>query len=94
MILDIVVFMVGVHAMIEWLAASYRYIDLWYRIKDFWIGITTKLLLISAIIGVIYYLLPHDLRIAFVAGLATYLILHILLFWLGRLLVVILGSKN
>ena len=78
-------FLLGLQLMIVLLGSAYRYIDLWYRIKDYWLTITIRFVIALAITYVIFLLLPAPFNEAFISGLGFYLLFHIAIFWIGRL---------
>ncbi|MDA0978415.1 MAG: hypothetical protein O3B72_07655 [Proteobacteria bacterium] len=79
-----VLFAAGIHMMVLLLAAGYRYVDLWYRIGDFWPGLTARLLILAGIDAALVVYLPTSLSTAFFWGQAGYLVFHITIFWIIR----------
>ena len=92
--MDILLFLLGIHMCILLLAASYRIVDLWYRIGDFLAGILTRIFLLAALDVGLALLLPDNLQTAFIAGQISFLVFHIVIFWLGRFAILLLESKN
>lgn len=86
-LLTILLLLAGVHMMIMLLAAAYRYIDLWYRIRDFWPGNTIRVLILLLINGVMLNMLPDGLADAFWQGQLAYLVFHIVNYWVLRLFI-------
>ncbi len=85
MLMSILLLLAGIHFMVMILAACYSVSDLWYRIGDFWLAITAKILLLVFADGAIFLLLPSDLQLAFFWGQAGYLAFHISIFWIAKL---------
>ena len=94
MILSIVMFLVGAHLMIVLLAAGYRIIDLWYRIGDFWAGILAKIVGLTLLEGIILSTLTGDALSGFVWGQLSYLVFHIVIFWIARMGIYIMEAKR
>ncbi len=83
--LEVLLFLAGMQIMIMLLAAGYRYIDLWYRIGEYWPGITARFLVLVAVDAAIFYLLENTYLNAFFWGQISYLIFHVGIFWLLRI---------
>lgn len=63
--LMILLLLAGIHFMVMILAACYSVSDLWYRIGDFWLAISAKILALVFADAAIFLLLPADLQLAF-----------------------------
>ena len=84
-VLEVAMFLIGIHFMMMLLAATYRIADLWYCIADHLQGIVARILTILALNAAILWALGGDTREAFLWGQAFYLLFHISAFWLARL---------
>ncbi len=84
MIVDVLLFLIGVQVCQMLLAACYRIIDLWYRIGDFLMSILLRILIIAAIATTIFWLSGSH-QMAFAGGLVFYLGFHISIYWIGRI---------
>lgn len=93
-VIGLLFFFAGVHLMILTLAAAYRFIDLWYRISEFWFSCTAKLSLLLLINGALISQLADAALSYFIAGQLGYLGFHIVGFWLVRLLLVLAESRH
>ena len=82
--LEVLMFIAGIQMMIELLAAGYRFIDLKYRLGDFWVQLTSRALILLAVNAVLLMQLPDMLASAFLWGQVAYLLFHIGIFWLIR----------
>lgn len=80
----ILAFLGGVHMMILLLVAGYRFLDLWYCIREHWSRLTLRLVTLVLVDLAIYTLLPTDLAIAFINGQWLYLVFHVVIFWIAR----------
>ena len=94
MILSIVMFFVGIHFMIMLLAAGYRIVDLWYRIGDFWAGILARIVGLTVLEGILLSTLNGDALSGFVWGQLSYLVFHIVIFWVARMGIYIMEAKR
>lgn len=83
--LEVILFLTGVHFMMVLLACIYRIVDLWYRISDYWIGILIRFVVVLLLNAVVLSALGEDGRTAFLWGQASYLAFHVVAFWLTRL---------
>ncbi len=83
--IELLLFLAGMQIMIMMLAAGYRYIDLWYRISEFWPGITARFTTLIVLDIVVLYFLDSTYLNAFIGGQASYLIFHIAIFWILRI---------
>jgi hypothetical protein len=94
MIIEILIFMLGLHLMMLLLARLYRIIDLWYRIKDFWLGVVGQISAVILLDVIAYLLLTEHLAGVFLAGQLFYLVFHISIFWIGRFAIFPFMSKR
>ncbi len=94
MIVEILLFFAGVHYMIMLLAASYGFIDLWYRIEEYWLSVSGKVVGLLAGGWLVNSLLPAAGANAFNYGAIAYLVYHIVIFWLGRFLLYLAISSR
>ena len=94
MILSILMFLVGMHLMIVLLAAGYRIIDLWYRIGDFWAGILAKIVGLTLLEGILLNTLTGDALSGFIWGQISYLVFHIVIFWIARMGIYIMEARR
>jgi len=82
--LEALLFIVGVQVMIELLAAGYGFIDLKYRLADYWMRLTLRALGLFVFDLSMLLLLPSALASAFLWGQFAYLLFHIGVFWIIR----------
>lgn len=94
MILSVLMFFIGIHFMIMLLAASYRIVDLWYRIGDFWPGILTKIVGLTLLEGILLSTLTGDAFNGFFWGQLSYLVFHIVIFWVARMGIYIMEARR
>ena len=74
--LSVICFLIGVQLMIELLAATYRIVDLWYCLKDYWLSVAWRLAMVGVSNTLLVYLLPDHLATAVIMGQLLYLGLH------------------
>ena len=94
MIINVLIFLLGMQYMIMVLAALYRYVDLWYRIADSWVGITARLVVLIGLGVLLYWLLQPGWSEAFIYGQLTYLFLHVVGFWIIRFGLILMESRS
>jgi len=94
MTLPILMFFIGFHLMIMLLAAGYRIVDLWYRIGDFWKGILVRIAGLTLLDGILLSTLTGDARSGFVWGQLSYLVFHIVIFWVARVGIYIMETRR
>jgi len=82
--LEALLFIVGVQVMIELLAAGYGFIDLKYRLADYWMRLTLRALCLLVFDLSMLLFLPAALASAFLWGQFAYLVFHIGVFWIIR----------
>ena len=87
MILDLLSFLLGIHLSMTLIASFYRIIDLWYRISDFLIQILIRITLV-AVLNLVFILWLEDSRqTAFIYGQLFFMVFHIVIYWIGRVMV-------
>ena len=90
MILDILSFLLGIHLSMTLIASFYRIIDLWYRISDFLNQVLLRITLVAAL-NIIFILWLEDSRqVAFIYGQLFFMVFHIAIYWIGRIMVYLL----
>lgn len=92
-VIEFMLFLAGIHLMMTLIAAVYRIVDLWYRIDDFAVSILVRLLIPLVIIGFLLAWLEAGHWRAFTAGLVSFAVFHILVFWLIRLVLGLRGAR-
>jgi len=90
MILEVLCFLLGIHLSMMLIASCYRLVDLWYRITDFVITILIRLGVVTALNTIFILWLQGANQIAFISGQLFFLAFHIVIFWIGRILVIFL----
>ena len=90
MILEILCFLLGIHLSMMLVASCYRLVDLWYRITDFIFTILIRIIVIAALNAIFILWLQGANQIAFITGQLFFLAFHIVIFWVGRILVIFL----
>ena len=93
MILDILSFLLGIHLSMTLIASFYRIIDLWYRIRDFLIQILIRITLLAALNVILILWLEDSRQAAFIYGQLFFMVFHITIYWVGRIMVRFL-SRN
>lgn len=83
----VLMFLVGVEVTMIWLVCFYRIFDYWYDFASRAVGIVSRLLLVTAAIVAAAMLLPTGLAQPLVLGVISYLVYHVLVYWLGILIV-------
>ncbi len=83
--IELVLFLTGVHLCIQFIAKLYGIIDLWYRIREFAAGIFLSIAVYSVVVGGLIWLLQDSYETAFIAGIQFFLIFHVAIYWLGKL---------
>ncbi|MBT4161443.1 MAG: hypothetical protein HOC70_14360 [Gammaproteobacteria bacterium] len=83
--LELLLFLAGMQIIIMLLATGYRYIDLWYRIGEYWPGITARLITLIVLDAAVFYFLDSPYLNAFFWGQISYLIFHVAIFWVVRI---------
>ena len=81
------VFFAGIYLAIQLMASLFRVIDLWYRPNH---QLPENVALIAAWTGILWlfwWLLDRELRQVFVMGALFFLLFHVSVFWLCRILV-------
>ena len=90
MILEVLCFLLGIHLSMMMIASCYRLIDLWYRLREFIIGILVRIIVVAALNAIFIIWLQDAYQIAFITGQLFFLIFHIVIFWIGRVLVMLI----
>ena len=93
MMLEILCFFLGIHLAMLLVSACYRIIDLWYRLSDYVMDILARILIIGGLCGLCYWGFEGDLRSAFVAGQVFFVSYHIMIYWIGRLMLNLLTRR-
>jgi len=92
--LEVFAFLAGIHVMMMLIASIYGFVDLWYRIGDFWLQVTARVVFVVAINLLLTWILDGEIRLAFLWGQGFYLVFHIVVFWFARLGIWILDIKR
>ncbi len=87
MIVDALCFLLGIYLAMRLVSAVYRFIDLWYRIRQFLPGILLELVLTLAVNLIIMLWLEDNPRSALIYGELFFAGFHVLAFWAGRIAV-------
>lgn len=82
--LETLIFLAGFQMMIELLAAGYRFIDLWYRIEEYWQHLCLKFAAWVILDLAVLNLLSPELSEIFLWGQACFLLFHISVYWIIR----------
>lgn len=85
--LEVLGFVIGIHLTILLFASCYRVIDLWYCIGKHWLTVMARISIIAGTILIFYFLSPGAFQEGFYAGQVFFACFHVVIFWLGRLLV-------
>lgn len=93
MILNILCFLLGIHLSMTLIASCYRIIDLWYRIDEFLGQISQRLALVVILNAIVILWLEDSRQIAFISGQLLFLVFHVFIYWVGRIMVYFL-SRN
>ena len=83
-IIDLLIFLIGIHLTMQLIAALYRIIDLWYRIEDFLLPIARSILLYTLSILFIWWQLEERNEDTFLWGCIFFLCFHIGGFWIAQ----------
>jgi len=94
LVISALLFLAGVHYMILLLATCYRFIDLWYRIGEFWKGIVGTLLALIVFNAFITWMLPLEFKSPWIWGQVCYVVFHVVIFWFARLLLWLVEVKQ
>jgi hypothetical protein len=84
MIIDLLLFLLGVHLCTRLIAACYGIVDHWYCIRQYWHRSLGSILLWSVIILAFGYIATPTHQTAYIAGLAFFAIFHIVIYWVGQ----------
>ena len=84
--IEILLVFAGIHFMIEWLAACYRIMDLWYDIQCYWRAVLTRLGVITGLGIVMLIILPSAYAHYFTLGAISYVFIHLGVWLTGRLI--------
>ena len=87
MILEILSFLLGIHLSMTLIASFYRIIDLWYRISDFLIQILIRITMLAALNLFFILWLEDSRQTAFIYGQLFFMVFHITIYWIGRIMV-------
>ena len=93
MMLEVLCFLLGVHLSMMLIASCYGLIDLWYRIADFIFPILVRMLVVAGLNTIFILWLQGTNQIAFISGQLFFLVFHIVIFWIGRILVIFLTRQ-
>ena len=91
---ETVAFGAGVVMMIGLLAALYGILDLWYMIGRAWPRVLRGIVVRSAVIVAVAWLLPPPYLRAFVSGLVAYLAFYLSLLPLSRIVLRVMRRKS
>ena len=86
MMMDVLLFLLGVHLCTRLIAAFYGIVDLWYCWRQYWYRPLLNILLWSAIVAAVGLITMPAHHTAYIAGLAFFTIFHIVIYWVGQLL--------
>lgn len=89
MILEVICFLLGIHLSMMMVASCYRLIDLWYRLREFIVGILARIIVVAALNAIFMIAFQDAVQIAFISGQLFFLVFHVVIFWIGRLLVMV-----
>jgi hypothetical protein len=85
-LLNILLFLLGMCICVQLMAALYGIIDLWYTIRTAYPTVIRRILIWTLLSGVLAWLLGDDLRPVFLWGFAGYVGFYIFIFWGYQLL--------
>jgi hypothetical protein len=86
MIIDFLLFLLGVHLCTRLIAACYGIVDLWYCWRQYWHQMLGNILLWAAIVAGVGLIAAPVHHTAYMAGLAFFVVFHIVIYWVGQLL--------
>ena len=84
--IDIVLFLLGMCICVQLMAALYGIIDLWYTMRTAYPRVIRRILVWTLLCVAIAWLLGNDLRPAFLWGLVGYVGFYLFSFWGYQLL--------
>lgn len=84
--IEVLLFILGVHLAMQLIVRLYRIIDLWYRIRDFALGILVSIAGYGILIALLIWALEGKAETALMAGGIFFAIFHLAVFWIGKLL--------
>lgn len=85
--INVLLFLLGIHLAIQLVAALYGIFDLRYRWSTHYLPVTGKILLWLLVIISINALSDPSQQMAFNAGLAFFLCFHVSIYWVGKLMI-------
>ncbi len=86
MMIDVLLFLLGVHLCTRLIAACYGIVDLGYFWRQYWYRTLGYILLWSSIVVAVGLVATPAHHTAYIAGLAFFAIFHIVIYWVGQLL--------
>ncbi len=81
-VIKIALFLLGIFLGSQLIGALYGIIDLWYTIRTAYLRVVRNLLIWCAVIGATGFIVDVSLRPAFLGGIVTFAVWHVVLFWL------------
>jgi hypothetical protein len=81
--INVLLFLFGIHLTIVLFAACYRIIDLWYAFEEHAANIALRLVVIVSVTCFTYFVLPPSHESAVMWGQLSFTAFHITAYWLG-----------
>lgn len=91
---ELLIFLLGIHLTMQLVARFYRVIDLWYRIREFAFRITLSIASYGLPLALLVWALQGSYLWAFIAGASSFLVFHVAIFWIGKFLLWYLLKKD
>lgn len=92
--IELILVLIGIHFTIVFLAAAYRIIDLWYDFERHWLAVVTKLGAITCLGALTLAILPFEYGYYLVIGIIGYLLIHLGVWLVGRLILLWLQKRT
>jgi hypothetical protein len=84
--IDLLLFLLGIHLCIRLISSCYGIFDLWYCWRQHWYKVLAKISIRLAVIVLIGLLSTPVHHLAFLAGIGFFALFHITAYWIGQLI--------
>jgi len=92
--IQLLLFLLGIHLAMQFIAACYGLVDLWYCIDKYLQRVIGKILAWGILILLLNFWLVGGYQTSFQAGLVFFTLFHIIIYWIGQALRILLQDKS
>ncbi len=92
--MQILLFLLGIHLAMQLIAACYGLVDLWYCIDRHLLRVLTRILFWGATVALLDFWLTVGYQTWFQAGILFFAVFHVVIYWFGQLLRALLEKSS